>query len=186
MIRCTKCSATLPDENINSRSFMPCPICSSMIRTDVFPAAYETFSLGSSGELLLMDDESSCFYHPSKQAVTTCSSCGRFLCSLCDIDFSDRHMCISCIESGKKKGIIGKLEDRRVRYDNIALGLAVLPIFIWPFTLITAPIAVFVVFRYWRKPSGILRKSRLRMIFALLLAGVQILLWTRLGYKFIT
>jgi hypothetical protein len=183
LIRCTNCSAILPEENINSRSFIPCSICSSLIRADVFPAAYKSFQEGSAGELLLLDDESSCFYHPNKQAVSTCSYCGRFLCSLCDIDFNDNHMCISCIESGKKKGKIVKLEDKRIRYDNVSFGLAVLPIFVWPLTLITAPVAVFCVFRFWNKPSGIIRKSRFRMILALIVALMQIAGWSILGYS---
>ncbi|MGD9158289.1 MAG: hypothetical protein PVG39_07785 [Desulfobacteraceae bacterium] len=186
MIRCTNCGASLPDEALNSESFNPCPICSTLIRADVFPAVNKKFTGEASGELLLMDDESSCFYHPNKQAVSACSQCGRFLCSLCDVDFNDQHMCISCIESGKKKGKISNLEDRRVRYDNATLGLAVLPLLIWPFTLLTAPLAVFLVFLYWNKPSGIIRKSRIRMVIAFILAGLQIAGWAIFGYKIFT
>ncbi|MBN2419756.1 MAG: hypothetical protein JXL81_10255 [Deltaproteobacteria bacterium] len=184
MIRCTNCAAILPDENINSQAFNPCPICGSLVRADVFPAANNTLSGGSSGELLLMDDESSCFYHPDKQAVTTCSYCGRFLCSLCDIDFDDQHLCPACLDSGKKKGVINKLENRRILYDNIALGLAVFPILVlltvifWvfaiPIALITAPAAIIVAIRYWNRPSSIIKRGRLRMILALPIAFLQI------------
>lgn len=152
----------------------------------MFPAVNKDLSGGASGELLLMDNESSCFYHQNKQAAATCSYCGRFLCSLCDVDFNDQHMCISCLESGKKKGRISKLENRRVRYDNAALGLAVLPLFVWPVTLLTAPTAVFLILRYWNKPAGIIRKSRIRMVIAFILAGLQIAGWSIFGYKIIT
>ena len=186
MIRCTNCSASLPDEFINTRSYNPCPICQSLIRADVFPAAYKTSSEVTSGELLLMNDEASCFYHSNKQAVTTCSQCGRFLCSLCDVDFNGQHMCISCVESGRKKGKIARLEDRRIRYDNIVLGLAILPIFTLYFTLLTAPAAIFLAIRYWNRPSGINKKGKLRMLFAILISLIQIAVWSTVVYSIIT
>ena len=178
IVRCTNCSAGLPDENLNSQSFDPCPICSSSIRADVFPAAYNSLSEGTSGELLMVDNESGCFYHPGKQAVTSCSHCGRFLCSLCDIDFDDRHLCISCIESGKKKGKIKNLENSRARYDNIALGFSVFPLFFWFITLITSFITIYIVIRYWKKTAGIVSKHRARMVLALLFALMQITGWS--------
>lgn len=186
MIRCTNCTAYLPEESFNSRSFNPCPICGSLIRVDVFPAAYKTLSEVKSRESLLMDDEASCFYHPNKEAVTTCSYCGRFLCSLCDIDFDDQHLCASCLESGKRKGKIDKLENNRFRYDNLALGIAIFPLFIWFVTILTAPAAVFLVIRYWKAPSGIIKRSRFRMILALFIAGLQIAGWALYGYKLLT
>lgn len=182
MIICTKCSAYLPEELFNSQGH--CPICDSLIRADVFPAAFSSLSDGKSGETLLVDNESSCFFHPNKQAVTTCSYCGRFLCSLCDIDFENQHLCASCLDVGKSKGKIKKLENHRVLYDNIALGLAILPIFLvstvilWvfaiPAVIIAAPAAIFIVIRFWKKPSSIIKRSKLRMVLALLLACLQI------------
>ena len=183
MIRCTNCFGTLPDENINSQTFSPCPICSSLIRADVFPAAYKPFSSSQSGESLLIDGEAGCFYHPDKQAVTACSHCGRFLCSLCDIDFNDQHLCTSCIESGKKKKKINKLEDSRIRYDNLTLGLALSPVLNIYLSILTAPATVFIFFWCWNKPSGIVRKSRLRMILALLLALGQVTGWVIFLYN---
>lgn len=182
MIICTKCSAYLPEELFNSQG--NCPICDSLIRVDVFPAAFNSLSDEKQGETLLIDNESSCFFHPNKQAVATCSYCGRFLCSLCDIDFEKQHLCASCLDIGKKKGKIKKLENRRVLYDNIALGLAILPIFFiatiifWffaiPATVIAAPATIFIVIRFWKKPTSIIRRGKLRMVLALLLACLQI------------
>jgi hypothetical protein len=184
LIQCTNCTAILPVENINSKTFKPCPICSSLIRADLFPAVYNNLAGGTLGELRVEDDESSCFYHPNKQAVTTCLNCGRFLCSLCDIDFNEQHFCASCLDSGKKKGVIKQLENKRILYDNIALGLAILPVILlltiifWvlavPITIFTAPTAIFIVIRYWNTPSSIIKRSKLRMIIALLIACLQI------------
>jgi hypothetical protein len=134
----------------------------------------------------MSDVEASCFYHPDKQAVTTCSNCGRFLCSLCDIELNNRHMCPACLESGKKKRRIKDLENHRFRYDKLVLLLALLPILLWPFTLITAPLTVIIAIKYWNAPSSIIKKSRFRLILALIPAGIQIVAWSFVIYKFLS
>ena len=48
---------------------------------------------GRSGERILVEGEAACFYHAEKRATVACSACGRFLCALCDLDFSDHHFC---------------------------------------------------------------------------------------------
>ena len=49
-------------------------------------------------------------------------------CALCSIDFAGRHLCPACLESGKTKGKMADLENRRVLYDNIALAVSLLPL----------------------------------------------------------
>ena len=92
------------------------------------------------------------FYHPEKKAVLTCNYCGRFLCALCDVDFAGQHLCPPCIESGKKKKKIKNLENHRVLYDDVALAVAVLPLMLCYFVVLTAPISLFIAFRYWNAP----------------------------------
>ena len=187
MIRCTKCTAPLAHEFFNTQEFTPCPSCGGLTKVDIFPAIFKELPAGTSGELVLMDDEASCFYHPGKQAVVPCFSCGRFLCSLCDVEFNERHWCASCLESGRKKRKIKNLENQRILYDNIALTLAILPLFIWPFTIITAPVTIFFVIRYWKAPSSIIRRrTKIRLIIALLFAGLQIIGWTVFFYSLVS
>ena len=90
---------------------------------------------------------------------------------------SGRSVCPSCINSGiKTRKLIG-LESHRTMYDTVALLLATLPVLLlWP-TILTAPAAIFVSARYWRAPSSIVRRSKIRFILAILLALVQIGLW---------
>lgn len=185
MIRCTKCTAPLPAELLNSQSLSPCPSCGALLRADVFPAVFNSLSKGASGEMLLSDDEAGCFYHPNKRAVVSCSSCGRFLCSLCDIEFNDQHLCPACLSTGKEKRKIQGLENHRVLYDNIALGLALLPVIMWPLTILTAPFTVFFVIRYWRRPLGIIKRSKIRYLIAFIIAGIQITLWSFFIYVLI-
>jgi hypothetical protein len=156
------------------------------MQVDVFPAAFRELARGTAGESLLADDEASCFYHPKKKAVIPCEACGRFLCALCDIEFNGRHLCPSCLETGKRKHKIKNLEKHRTLYDSIALALAVYPmLFFWP-TLFTAPAACFVGVRYWNAPRSIISRSKVRFIAAFVLAGLQIAGWSGLVYSWIT
>jgi hypothetical protein len=128
----------------------------------------------------LAQGESSCFYHPHKRAVLPCESCGRFLCSLCDVELSGQHLCPGCLETGKRKGRLEQLQNHRLRYDKIALGLAVLPVLLiataW-FTIVTAPAAMFVAIRHWKSPSSLLTQSKVRFVVAMLIAGLQLAGW---------
>jgi hypothetical protein len=162
---------------INSESLTACPSCSSLLRVDVFPAVYRTLPTGQSGETLQLSNEAGCFYHPGKKAVTPCSTCGRFVCALCDVALSDRHLCPTCFEKGKSKRKIKSLENHRTCYDKIALMVATVPLLFYFITLFTAPLAIYLTVRHWKTPSGIIHRTRIRFICAFILASLQITAW---------
>jgi len=176
-ISCTHCHAPILAGYYNTSDLIPCPSCHAPVKIDVFPAFYHSPRSGKEGETLI-DDQASCFYHPQKKAVIPCDHCGRFLCALCDVELSDKHLCPACVETGKKKGRIVNLDRHRVLYDGVALRLALFPmITIW-FTLITAPMAIYLAIRHWKSPTSLVRRTKIRFIFAMALAGLQILAWT--------
>lgn len=183
-LNCGKCSQPLslplPEANIHS----PCPSCNADIQVVAFPALIRETMAGEAGKTLLVDDESSCFYHPTKQAEVPCDACGRFLCSLCDIDFYGKHLCPVCFEKGSEKGKLERLQNRRIIYDDLALFLAVVPLLLYVVpplfyfvTVLTAPAALFVAIRYWNRPLSVVRKSRWRFVAAILIAGMEVLGW---------
>ncbi len=174
---CSRCKNPLPRESLNTPDLSRCPACSAGLLFMAFPALVKPATRGESGELLLDDSEAGCFYHPRKKAAGVCAHCGRFLCALCDVEFDGRHLCPACIESGGKKGRIKSLDHGRLLYDDVALAMAIFPLLFWPFTLITAPITLYIAIRYWRAPSSVVPRSKLRMILAMLLASLQILAW---------
>jgi hypothetical protein len=182
--RCGKCSASLPGERFNA-GLAGCPQCGVPTRIDVFPALFAP-EAGRAGENLLFENEACCFFHPGKKADVPCASCGRFLCALCDVEFSGRHLCPSCIEVGKKKGKMKNMENHRVLHDNIALSLTILPLLIFWLTIFTAPVAVYHVIRHWRAPLSVLPRTKIRYIFALILAFLQIAGWTLLLTRLLT
>lgn len=176
-VNCTKCDGPLPWQLFNTRELANCPSCGAGIRVDAFPALFEPPARGEGGETLLVDDQSSCFYHPEKKAAVPCDNCGRFLCALCDVELGDRHLCPQCVETGATKGKLERLQNRRVLYDEIALTLAIVPLLFFFVTLVTAPIALFIAIRYWRAPSSLVPRTKVRFIAAIVLAGLQVLGW---------
>lgn len=164
----------------NLPEFAPCPACGVPLQVEVFPALFRKTSAGRSGETILVEGESSCFYHPQKKAVLPCDGCGRFLCALCDCPFDNRHFCPVCLEAGKNKRKIKSLDNHRPLYDSIALALAVFPMLIFYFTIITAPMALFVAIRYWKVPQSILHRTKIRFIAAMVISLLQIAAWTAL------
>jgi hypothetical protein len=180
MLRCFRCKTSLGWNLVDTLDWTRCPVCGSTFRIVGFPAAFHTASSSSAVISVLAQGESSCFYHPHKRAVLPCESCGRFLCSLCDVELSGQHLCPGCLETGKRKGRLEQLQNHRLRYDKIALGLAVLPVLLiataW-FTIVTAPAAMFVAIRHWKSPSSLLTQSKVRFVVAMLIAGLQLAGW---------
>jgi hypothetical protein len=176
-IQCPECRAWLFDGIINQPELAPCPACGAPLQIEVFPALFRKFKAGQSGEAVLVEGESSCFYHPQKKAMLPCDGCGRFLCALCDCELNGQHFCPACLEAGKAKGKIKNVDNERTLYDSVALSLAVYPLLLFYFSLITAPMALYVAIRYWKAPQSILRRTKIRYIAAITISLLQISGW---------
>jgi hypothetical protein len=185
-LQCPKCSATLSEAQVNRLDLAPCPRCAAPLLVEVYPALFRRVTPGRDGELLVVETEASCFYHPQKKAVLPCQGCGRFLCALCDCELHGQHFCPACLETGKKKGKIKRLENERTLYDNIALTLAIYPMLIFYFTIITAPLALIIAVRYWNAPRSIVHRTKFRLVFAAAFATLQIAGWAVGLYFLIT
>ncbi len=172
MLACSKCGTPLPWNTFSSEGAKACPACDVPTYAFVFPALYAPPRAAPTGEQLVVDDEASCFYHAEKKAVIACERCGRFLCALCDVQLGEEHICPRCIEAGVEKNKLRHLTKRYFQYDNLALALAVVPLLcvFWFATPVTAPAAVFIAIRYWKRPLSILPRSRWRYVLAVILA----------------
>jgi len=180
VIQCPACHASLMEGVFNQPDFAPCPACRAPLQVLVFPAMFRKIAAGQNAETILVEGESSCFYHPQKKAVRPCDGCGRFLCALCDCLLDTRHFCPACLEAGLTRGKIQALDNQRTRYDSIALALAIYPILMFFLTIVTAPVTLYVAIRYWNAPQSIVRRSRVRFVLAIVIALAQIAGWTAL------
>lgn len=84
-------------------------------------------------------------------------------------------MCSVCLESGLAKQEVTAFEKQRFRYDTAALALATIPVLLIWIPVITAPIALYLVFKNWSRPVSLVPRSRWRFVVAGGLAAAQIL-----------
>jgi hypothetical protein len=185
-VSCTFCAAPIANPaSFNTGEFAACPRCGARQRIELFPAFFREEVQGQRPENLVGEGESSCYYHPTKKAEIPCELCGRFLCALCDVELNGQHLCPVCLERGQQKRTLKHLENQRVRFDNLALLIALGPVLIWPFTILTAPGAIYFSIRHWNSPTGLMRPSRVRFVAAIVLGALQVAAWiVGLSYAF--
>jgi hypothetical protein len=191
-ICCPTCRSPLPGRLFNTGGFEPCPACSSQLKIAAFPALGTARTCGQSAEDLLSDEEAGCFHHPDKRAVLACESCGRFLCALCDIDIAGRHLCPSCVQSGTRRGAIPTLSRQRVAHDRVAMSWALLALFLnctaaaspWlGASLVFIPLAIstFICIRHWNTPFSLVRTSKARFAWVIVIIVLQGAAWAAAG-----
>ena len=185
-VQCPSCQVVLTEGVFNQPELRPCPRCGTQLQIEVFPALFRQLAPGSNAETVMVEGESTCFYHPNKKAVLPCEACGRFVCALCDCELHGQHYCPACLEVGRKKGKIKSLENQRTLYDSIALSLTIFPLLIFYFTIITAPMALYISIRYWNAPRSIIHRTKIRYVIAIVLAALQIIGWGVGGYLLIS
>jgi hypothetical protein len=88
-----------------------------------------------------------------------------------------QHLCPACLQTGKRKGKLKQLENRRLLYDSLSLTLALAPMLIFYFTILTAPATIYVVIRYAKAQGSIVGRSKWRMVVAFIIAVLQIVGW---------
>lgn len=176
-VHCPACQGPLPQTHWLAAEPFPCPGCGDLTGVEVFPALLRAPVAGRSAEALLIEGEASCFYHPEKKAEVPCGECGRFLCALCDVELNDRHLCPGCLEAGTTKGRLVELEQRRFRFDNLALAFALVPVLMWVVTFATAPATIVLAFYGARQPRSLVARYWPRAAAAIFIATLQMVGW---------
>jgi hypothetical protein len=176
-LACTQCKGELPPGLVNLSGFVRCPHCKSEIMADVFPAILRAPEQGSVGETLVVDTHASCFYHEQKQAATVCGTCGRFICSLCDVEVEGQHLCPPCLENSHKQGKLKTLENRRTLHATIALHLCIGSVLFFYISFITGPFALYWAIKHRNAPSSIVRNTKFTWGLAVFLSSLITLGW---------
>lgn len=185
-LKCSRCKTVLPLETVLAGGRTACPSCHVPLIAEAFPALFRGAARGEQPQAVLQDGEAGCFYHADKRAVRACEDCGRFICALCDIEVVDRHVCPVCVQTANRKGKHERLQRSRLLHDEIALAVALLPLLIWPVTLLTAPAAMYLALRHWKTPLSVLPRTRIRLVLAMFFALLQIVGWIALLIVIIT
>jgi hypothetical protein len=175
-IPCNRCNRPLPKWELAAQHAALCPECGASSIVRVFPALFYAAG-GPVATETAAEGEATCFDHPAKRAVAACSRCGRFVCQLCAVDFKDAVWCPSCFTAGEYKGRTVEFENSRMLYDSTALTVALAPLPMWPVTVISAPIALYVALRYWNRPLSLVRRWRWRSALAAVIALAEIGGW---------
>jgi hypothetical protein len=177
MIACPNCRTIQSPDGINTGELFACPRCKTRMRADLFNAFYRPVAQAAAQGHVQEQGQAECYNHPGRPAKVPCAHCGRLLCELCAVDLDGRSLCFDCVKTGSKGRRAARLDTRRTHYDSLALALALVPVlFVFP-TIVTAPAALYVALRYWKRKPLILPRSRWRYILAILLSVAQIVVW---------
>ena len=173
-MHCPGCKHLLRSEFwLNDRQAR-CPFCSTDLEFVPFPALTAAHTVARPAAASLGED-ATCFFHATNRAEAVCSGCGRLLCSVCAVDFAGQCLCPSCI-AGRSAAKPDTVKSR-ILWDSCALMLAGLPVLMWPLTIVTAPTAVGLAIYGWNKPCSLVRGSKIRLLAAMILGGLQIAGW---------
>ncbi len=170
---CSNCKTQVPIEDLNTGKYNHCPGCNTSTKITVFPMLTDK-QQASPSALNTLSGESSCFNHSEKKAVRACSTCGRFLCTLCNLEIDGNNICPDCLSSGKRKKTINVLDNRFTRYDSIMIALVFVPILVFPFLFFTAPGVILFSIWSWRKPVSLFPKNMAKTILAIIFATIEI------------
>jgi hypothetical protein len=182
-LSCPKCRTEVRPPDQAGPGQLRCPRCQCRIEVEAYPALFASPRIGRVGEPLVEAGEASCFFHPEKRAVIACESCGRFLCSLCDLEMQGSHICPTCLAAGRKKGALQNLDQFRISWPGIAVLMAIaLPIVFYPLTPVFALGALVAVGVGLRQPGSITgRRKILLYIVAIVFALAEIVACFYLG-----
>jgi hypothetical protein len=173
-LACPKCRRSVPEVYWQGVDVVRCPACESEFEQVRFPALAAARPVALAAALAA--GEANCYFHGQNRAEAACEGCGRYVCTVCHVSFAGRHLCPSCLEARDDRRKLP--ENHRVLYEHIALLLAVLPLIMWPLTLLTAPAALAMSIYGWKKPGSLLpRNRRLRLVIAGLFAVIEIAGW---------
>ncbi|MCD4819927.1 MAG: hypothetical protein K8S23_14685 [Candidatus Cloacimonetes bacterium] len=177
IVRCPNCQRELSTKIYGLGKNSVCSYCKEPVNWYIFPRYFSKTENNEIPENILIEGESACFYHSDKKAVVTCDQCGKFLCSLCDLELNDKHICPNCFNSGKKNKQNFVYEESRILYDDLALAIAFWPIFTFYFTILGSLISIFFAIRYWNVNSSVIEQNKSKKIIAIFLSLLEIIFW---------
>ncbi len=172
-IACGKCDHAVAFASEERLLDVVCPHCGSANEVFLFPALWRPMAV-ERGDRRQSEAESSCFFHESKRAATPCDRCGRYLCTLCAITSGSDTVCAECLAEVLADENIPAPTREYFRYDQLAVGIAVLSSLFWLIAPLTVWVVLYLVIRHWNTRMSALPINRWRFVVAGLLAVLQL------------
>ena len=176
-LACPKCASQLDSPDAGRLTPMRCSSCEAAIEVLVFSALRGLAPQPVAPEPRVDESEGGCFFHPQNRAQLPCEVCGRFLCSLCDLEIQGMHLCPACLESGRHRQSLEILVHKRFIPDRAALVLVICPLLFYPMLVVTAPVGLYLAIRSFSSSRSLVPAGRRRRaIIASVLAVLEIIM----------
>jgi hypothetical protein len=173
LLHCPACRSPLrvgrPVESLEER----CPVCRASVHLTLFPRLFRDYEVERI-DSPAASEEASCSFFPELRAQRVCDECGCFLSHRAAVEWGGVDLCLPCLhrlrETEARPDYLGraKLDDRR------ALALVT---WLAPFTLFTAPIALFLLFRGRKASPGFVPRGNAIWWIAFLLSVAWLGAW---------
>jgi len=168
ILQCPNCRSGLNVHSTTDRIEEPCPVCNGKLSLFVFPRLFRApVHVDTSPESLSGENEATCAFYPELKAEKICDRCGAFLSGKATVRWGARDFCLPCLHCLREEEKGTDFVARADFPENKALALVT---WLAPFSLFTAPVAIYLLLRY-RKPSpGFVPRGRGRWWTAMLLS----------------
>jgi len=175
LLRCPSCRSGLRLAEFPERLDERCPVCGSKVEMLLFPRLRSSPPPPYAPPAV--EGGTVCSFFPELKATKVCDECGCLLSEAASVTWGDGDYCLPCLHRLREEKREGDFIARASLHDNRALALVTL---LAPFTLFTAPLALFILLRYRKQRASFAPRGRARWWLALVLSLAWIALWTAL------
>lgn len=160
-LTCPACGTALGPYGLDAVQEAHCPSCRANLRGQVFRAWHTPPPTPGAKFDRAMDGEAVCFFHPANRALLACDSCGRFVCSVCDLPVGARHLCPVCLSKGLGKEKLADIVPKRFLWSRLSFTVGAWPLLLffalWWAYLVTGGLAVISGIIGLRKPGSLVQ-----------------------------
>ena len=181
-LTCPECGLALPFHALDPNQELTCTGCRRPLRGQVFRRWSAPDFKPALGSERALDGDAVCFFHASNRAALACDACGRFVCTVCDLQVGARHLCPACLSTGLDKQKLPEIVPRRFLWSQAALVIGLLGLFpgliMWPFVIVSGPLGIFFALFGWKRPGSLVTGQRHWMaVVGIILCLAQIVTW---------
>ena len=172
---CPKCRKDMTVVYSGNQIAQVCSVCAATLQFYLFPGLLrKADGEADSTSMLSGSGDATCHFYPELKAEIVCDECGCFLSEKASIKWGSRDLCMPCLHNLREKKRSIDFQAKTKVYDNRALALVT---WLAPFTLFTAPIALFILIRHRKESLGFIPRSKARWWLAMVLSILWIVAW---------